>query len=200
MSWGLVAIGGAGLAGAWLGSESSKNAAAIQQQGAQQGIASQEAMFNKGLELQQPYREAGYGAVEGLQNMADPAQRGQMLNDFYAGDEYKAMQGQEEEQQLRNSAATGGLRGGGNRAALASISPMIGQQYMSNQQNQLTGLANLGMGAASQGAQGAQFFGQQQSALQQQSAQAQAQNALAQGNIWGDTLSSLGGLAYNKWG
>ena len=66
--------------------------------------------------------------------------------------------------------------------------------------NQYTGLANMGMGSASQGAQLAQNFGQNQSMLQQQAGQAQAQNALTQGGIWGNTLQDLGGMAFGATG
>ena len=196
MSWGLVAVGGAGLLGSYMGSKASDKAAGAQQESAEKSIESQEAMFDKSLELQQPYRQAGYDALGGLQGLADPAQRGQMLNDYYAGDEYQALQGQQNEQTLRNAAATGGMRGGNTQAALANIAPQLGQNFLNNQQNQFTGLANMGMGAASQGAQGAQQFGNQQSLLQQQIGQSQAQNALTQGSIQSGLVSDLGGLGY----
>lgn len=196
MTWGLVAVAGAGLAGAYISSESSKDASKAQQASAQQGIESQEAMFNQSLELQKPYREAGYEAVQGLQGMADANQRGEMLNDYYNSGEYQALEGQQTEQSLRNAAATGGIRGGNTQAALANIAPQLGQNFLNNQQNQLTGLANMGMGAASQGAQGAQLFGSQQSALQQQIGQSQAQNALTQGSIGSGLVNDLGGLGY----
>ena len=194
MTWGFVAVGVGGVVGSYIGSQASKDASAQQQASAQQGIESQEAMFDKSLELQQPYREAGYEAIQGLQGLADPNQRGQMLNDYYAGDEYQALQGQQNEQALRNAAATGGIRGGNTQAALANIAPSLGQNFLNNQQNQFTGLANMGMGAASQGAQGAQQFGIQQSALQQQIGQAQAQNTLTQGSIGSGLVNDLSGL------
>lgn len=188
------------LLGAYLQHKGAEDASEAEKAGVQAGIESQEAMFNKALELQQPYREAGYGALGGLQALADPAQRGQMLQDYYAGDEYGALSSQVEEQQLRNAAATGGLRGGGNQAALASIAPQLGQNFLTNQQNQLTGLANMGMGAASQGATGAQNFGAQQSALQQQAAMAEAQRILTQSGILSNTLSDATGTLFGLAG
>jgi hypothetical protein len=195
-----LVLGGGMLGSGLAQSSASKKASKIQKESAQQGITSQEAMFNKSLDINQPYREAGYNAIGGLQGLIDPAQRSQTLSDYYAGDEYQQMAGQVEEQQLRNAGATGGLRGGQNQAALASIAPQLGQQYMQGLQNQYTGLANMGMGAASQGAQGAQQFGAQQSALQQQAGQAAAQNAVTQGGIWGNTMQGLGGLAFGAAG
>ena len=189
-------LAGGMLGSAYMNSKASKDASEIQQQAGQQGIDTQQAMFDKSLELQQPYREAGYDALGGLQNLADPTQRGQMLDDYYAGGEYQALAGQQNEQTLRNAAATGGIRGGNTQAALANIAPQLGQNFLNNQQNQLSGLANMGMGAASQGAQGAQQFGNQQSLLQQQIGQAGAQNALTQGGIAGNLMTGFGGMGY----
>lgn len=193
MSWGLAAVAGASLVSGVIGSNASKDAAAQQRAGVDAGIASQERMFDKSLELQEPYREAGYEALTGLRQLVDPQGRAEMLQGYYTSPEYSQMSSQVEEQQLRNAAATGGLRGGGNQAALATIAPQLGQQYLSSQYNGLTGLANMGMGAASQGsAQGMQLGGNI-SALQQQAAQAGAANSIAQANIWGNTVGDLAG-------
>ena len=197
MSWGMVAVAGASLVGGVMSSNAADDAAAQQQAGTQAGIASQEKMFDRSLELQQPYREAGYDALGGLQQLTDPAGRAQLLSDYYAGPEYQALSGQVEEQQLRNAAATGGVRGGANQAALASIAPQLGQQYMSGLNQQYTGLANMGMGAASQGSGQAMQLGGNISNLQQQAAQAGASNQMAQANIWGNVASDFAGLGYN---
>lgn len=196
MSWGLVAVGVGTAAAGIMGSKSAGDAADAQSASAQAGMESQERMFEKSLELQQPYRQAGYDALPQLQGLTTPEGRATTLQSYYAGPEFQQLQAQTEEQQLRNAAATGGLRGGVNQAALATIAPQLGQQYLSNQYNQLTGLANLGMGAASQGASGAMGLGSGISALQQQAGQARAQQQLAQGNIWGNVASDFGGLAY----
>ncbi len=197
MSWGLVAGAAATVGSGVMGSNAADKAARRQQESADAGIASQERMFDKSLELQQPYRDAGYAALPDLQRLSTAKGRNDELQGFYAGPEFKQLQAQTEEQQLRNAAATGGIRGGANQAALATIAPQLGQQYLSSRYNNLTGLANMGMGAASQGASGALGLGQGMSALQQQAGAAQAQNALAQGNIWGNVASDFGGMAYN---
>lgn len=197
MSWGMVAVGvGTAVSGA-LGSKAAGDAADQQAAGTRAGIESQERMFDKSLELQQPYREAGYGALTGLQSLVDPQGRADMLQSYYQGPEYQQQAAQVEQQQLRNAAATGGLRSGGNQVALASIAPRLGQSYLNQQYNQLTGLANMGMGAASQGAQGALGLGQGISSLQQQAAQAGAANSIAQGNIWGNVAQDFGSMGYD---
>jgi len=197
MTWGLVAMAGATIVGGVMSSKGSKSAAKTQQQGTQAGIRSQERMFDRSLELQQPYREAGYGALEGLQGLTDQDYRAEKLQGYYAGPEYAQMAQQVESQQMRNAAVTGGVRGGANQAALASIAPQLGQQYLSGLNQKYTGLANMGMGAASQGSGQAMQLGSNISGLQQQSAQAGAQNQLAQANIRGNTLGTVGGMASN---
>lgn len=194
MSWGLVAVGGATLLGGVVASQGARSAASSQANAAQQGIDSQERMFQQGLDLQEPYREAGYGALTGLQSLTTPGGRAQSLEDYYSGAEYQAIAEQQEGQVLRNASATGRLRSGGSEAALASIGPQLGQNYLSDQYNQLTGLANLGMGAASQGAMSANNLGTNIANLQGQAGQAQAGNQLAQANILSNSIGTLGGL------
>ena len=151
-------------------------------------------MFERSLELQEPYREAGYGALEGLQGLTDQDYRADKLESYYKGPEYEQMSQQVQGQQMRNAAVTGGVRGGANEAALASIAPQLGQQYLSGLNQQYTGLANMGMGAASQGSGQAMQLGSNISALQQQSAQAGAQNQLAQANIWSNAAGTVAGI------
>ena len=123
-----------------------------------------------------------------------------MLQDYYGGQEYQQLSSQVEQQQLRNAAATGGVRGGANQAALANIAPQLDQQYLSGLNQQYTGLANMGMGAASQGSSQAMQLGGNISALQQQAGQARAANTLDQGNIWGNVVKDAGSLAYDYFG
>jgi hypothetical protein len=200
MSWGLVAGAAISVVGGSIASNKANKASGQQVGATMAGIESQEKMFDKSLELQQPYREAGYGALEGLQGLVDPTQRAETLQGYYGGEEYKALSGQVEEQQLRNAAATGGIRGGANQAALATIAPKLGQQYLSGLNQQYTGLANMGMGAASQGSSQAMQLGGNVSALQQQAGQARAANSLAQGNIWGNVIQDVGALGYDYFG
>lgn len=197
MPWGYAAAAVGTIVGASMSSGAVDDAAALEAEGTQAGIESQERMFREQLALQEPYREAGYSALTGLQDLTSASGRASALSDYYGSDEFGAMSAQQEEQTLRNSAVTGGMRSGNNQVALASIAPQLGQQYLSNKYNQLTGLANMGQGAASQGVQGAQFLGAQTSNLLQQQGQSQAQGSLAQANIWGNALGTLGGIGMN---
>ncbi|PHS02426.1 MAG: hypothetical protein COA78_21130 [Blastopirellula sp.] len=200
MPWGYAAVAVGTLAAGKMSSNASDKATRAQANAAQSGMTSEERMFDRSLELQEPYRDAGYDALEGLQGLTDPTQRAGMLQDYYAGPEYQQQAAQIEEQQLRNAAATGGIRGGANQAALATIAPGLGQQYLSGLGQQYTGLANMGMGAASQGSAQASQLGSSMAALQQQAGQASASNSLAQGNIWGNVIKDVGALGYDYFG
>lgn len=200
MSWGLVASAGATIVGSVIGSNASGKASDAQVQAAQVGAASQERMFDKSLELQQPYRQAGYDAIQGLQGLNNPAQRAQTLGNYYASDEYRMMEDQAQQSTLRSASATGNMRGGAGAAAIGTIAPQLGMNFLNNQQNQFTGLANMGMGAASQGANAASNLGTNLSNLHLATGDARAQNYLTQGNIWGNAVGSLGGIAKNYFG
>jgi len=194
MSWGLVAGAAISVVGGAMASNSSDKAAGQQQAGVQAGIDSEERMFEKSLELQEPYREQGYQALEGLNELNDPTGRESLLNTYYDSGEYQAMNAQAEEQQLRNAASMGQTRGGGNQVAMSTIAPQLGQNYLSNRYNQLTGMANMGMGAASQGANAATNLGGSMNNAANNSASAAAQNSIAQANIWGNVASDVGGF------
>ena len=193
MPWAAAAAVG----GALISSQASKSAAGKQASAEREAIASQERMFDKQLELMAPYREAGYGAIEGLQQLVSPEGRAQSLQDYYASPEYQAMQNQAAETTARYGAATGGLRSGSNYAALQNIAPQLGQSFLTNQYNQYSGLANLGMGAASQGVQGAANLGNQQAMGLRNIGQANAQNSLTQANIYSGLANDLAGM-YNS--
>lgn len=81
MTWGAVAVAGATVVGAVVGSQASKsaaktqakaaeNASELQAQVAQQQIEAQKEMFNKQIELQEPWRQAGISALDQIQGGA----------------------------------------------------------------------------------------------------------------------------------
>jgi hypothetical protein len=181
-------------------SQAAKDASKAQQEGSEAGIASQERMFDRSLELQQPYREAGYNALSGIQGLMTPEGRAQSLSSYYSSPEFSAMRQQQEEQTMRNAAMTGGVRSGGNQVALASIAPQLGQSFLSNLYNQYTGVANMGMGAASQGASSANYLGSSMNRAYQDMGEARGQNSLAQANITSNTMGTLGGMAFDYFG
>lgn len=197
MSWGYVAVAAATVVGGYLGSEGAKKGGESVARAQRDAMSVEERMFQDSLSLQEPYREAGYGAIEGLQGMLDPTVRADALQDYYAGPEYQALSGQASKDIMRARAPTGGLRSGGTKAALAGIAPQLGQKFLSGQQDQMTNLANLGMGAAAQGASGAQQLGGSLGMRLGNIGVAQGQTAQNQANIYGQTIGTLGGLGFD---
>jgi hypothetical protein len=197
----MVAVAGATLGGAYIGSKGAKSAADAGVAGQRDAMDAQERMFQESLSLQKPYREAGYGAIEGLQGMLDPAVRAESLNDYYQGPEYQALSDQASENILRAKSVTGGLRSGGTQAALAGIAPQLGMQHLASRQDQMTNIANMGMGAAAQGASGAQQLGTNLGINAANIGGIYGQQAQDQANIYSGALGTLGGLGmdyFNK--
>ena len=190
----------AAVAGAGISAYASNKAAKGQQQSEANALAAQERMYKQQREDFMPYMKAGYGAVEGLQALTDPTKRGEMLMEYYQSPEFAQMADMSATEQSRLGAVTGGLRSGSTYQNLEAIRPQLGQSYLANQYNQLTGLANLGMGAASQGAQASSQFGNQSALAQRNIGQAYAQQQLANANIFGDAISTVGGILKDQYG
>lgn len=183
MPWGVAAAAVVG-AGASMYSANQAEIAGREAQNQQEAMQ-QEAMdreyqmFQESLALQEPYREAGYQALAGLQALTDPTMRAEQLANYYASPEYQQMAQQAQQSTLSSQSATGRLRGGSSYAELEKIAPTLGQNYLTSQYNQLTGLANLGMGAASQGAAGYQSLGANQAQILGDIGQGRAQQTVA---------------------
>lgn len=193
MVWGI-------LAGEYYKADQAKDASQAQISAAQDGIEAQERMFERGLELQAPYREAGYRSLEGLEGLTSPEGRAAALQGFYASPEYTEMQKQAEGSAARRLGATGGLRGGSSYETFESIAPQLGQNFLAGEYDRFSGLANLGMGAASQGASGAQYLGGAQASGFQEIGEAEAYRKLAQGQIFSNTFGTLAGLGMQAGG
>lgn len=169
-------LGGSMLSGV-LGNKSAKAAANAQAQGADRATAAQLEMFNKQMELMQPYMNAGQSGIAGLQGLVNQQRTpfSFSYDDYFKSPEYAALSQQQERQALGNASATGGLRSGNSQVALAAIAPQLAQQgrqnamneYSLNQAsgmdefNQRMGLVGLGLGSAQQVSSAAGQFGQQ---------------------------------------
>lgn len=184
----------AAVASAGINYVSNKKSAEAQLAAGKAGQDYQERIYQQQREDFQPYMQAGYKALESLQGLTDPTQRGKMLAEYYESPEFAAMSDMSATEQSRLGAVTGGLRSGSTYQNLEAIRPQLGQQFLTNKYNQLTGLANLGMGATSQGAQASGQYGQNMNLSQIRQGDIYAQQQLANANIYGDLASTLGGI------
>jgi hypothetical protein len=134
MPWIALAIGGSAL----LGANASKSAAKTQAASTDQATQLQERMFNKQVELQQPWQQAGVNALAKLQS-GDVMSAMDPSYSFRFQEGLKALD--------RQAAARGGLISGGALKA----AQRYGQDYAStefgNAYNRLAGLAGVGQTA-----------------------------------------------------
>ena len=141
MSWVYVAAAGGAIVGGLISSDSSSKASKEQSKMSTKGLNSQRQMFDKSLELQEPYREAGYESLSGLQGLTTPEGRGETLDAFYNGEEYETMLDETEQSMARRLNMTGGMRGGGGVKSMASLPSMLGQNFLAGQEQRFTGMA-----------------------------------------------------------
>ena len=134
MPWMALAIGGSAL----LGASAAKSAAKTQAAAADQATQLQREMFNKQLELQQPWQEAGVNALAKMQkglvaDYMDPSYQ------FRLGEGLKALD--------RQAAARGGLISGGALKAAQRYGQDYASQEFGNAYNRLASLAGIGQTA-----------------------------------------------------
>ena len=113
------------------------------------------------------------------------------------------MNDQARNQQLAASEATGGLGSTSTGNALGAIAPQLGQNYLAMREGQQADLfnrllsgVNIGLSGAGMQQQAAGAYGSQAGNIMSQNAAQQAQAQLANAQLWGNTIGSLGGLAY----
>lgn len=184
----------AAVVGAGLSYAGNKKSAEAQLAASKRGQDYQERIYEQQRKDFQPYMQAGYKAIEGLQALSDPTQRSNMLMEYYNSPEFAEMANISATEQSRLGAVTGGLRSGSTYQNLEAIRPQLGQSYLTNQYNQLTGLANLGMGATSQGAAAAGQYGTNMNTAAIRQGDIYAQQQLANANLYSDSASTLGGI------
>jgi hypothetical protein len=134
MTWVATAIAGSAAVGLY----SANKAAGTQATAADQSNQLQERMFNKQVELQEPWRQAGVNALNRMQSgdvmgMMDPSYK------FRFGEGMKALD--------RQAAARGGLISGGALKAAQRYGQDVASTEFGNAYNRLAGLAGIGQTA-----------------------------------------------------
>ena len=129
------AMMGASLGGGIDASNAASKATNLQAQSADQATQLQREMFNKQVELQQPWQQAGVNALNKMQSgdvmgMMDPSYN------FRLGEGLKALD--------RQAAARGGLISGGALKAAQRYGQDFASQEFGNAYNRLAGLAGIG--------------------------------------------------------
>jgi len=135
MPWMALAIGGSAL----LGASASKSAASTQAASADRATELQERMFNKQLELQEPFRQSGINALNKIESgdimgAMDPSYK------FRLGEGMKALE--------RSAAARGGLISGGALKAAQRYGQDFASTEFGNAYNRLASRAGFGQTAS----------------------------------------------------
>lgn len=160
MTWGLTAVAAATVGSALISKNAASSAARGQEQAAQTAADVQERMFNRQIELQEPWRKAGMNALAqiggGFTGKVDLTQ-----DPGYA---FRLQEGQKALE--RSAAARGGLLSGGAlREAQRYGQGMASQEYQNaynralTQYNTLASLAGVGQTTAGQMAGEAGTYG-----------------------------------------
>lgn len=178
MSFGIVASVAAPIVGGLIGADAAGDAADTQAAAADRATQLQKQMFDKQVELQAPFREAGLTANNRLMQLLGlaegGAENGSLMQNF-GMDQFQADPGyqfrmDEGMRALEGSAAArGGLLSGAAMKAIQKYGQGVAsQEYgnaysrytadQTNQYNRLAGLVNTGMGATNQTSNAAANF------------------------------------------
>ena len=166
-------------------------------------MALQKQMFDEQVSMGAPYREFGEQYLPMLGEAMQPIDRQAELGAYYQSPEYTMMNQQARNQQLAASEATGGLGSTSTGNALGAIAPQLGQSYLAMREgqqsdlfNRLMGGVNIGLSGAGMQQNAAGQYGSNAGNIMEQNSMNQANATLAQGQMWGDTIGSLGGIAF----
>jgi len=130
-----------------------------------------------------PYFQAGQTALPQLEQLLTQQGRAGFLNKYFDSPEFKTDERAAQESLLANASAGGNLGSAYTQGALAHLAPQLGQQALNQQFGNLSSLARIGFGGASQlASQGGNLVGQAAAAPYQGLAQGfgGATNAIAQ--------------------
>ena len=143
-------VAGAVVGSSLIGANAANKASSTQAAAADQATQLQERMFNKQVELQEPWRQAGMNALNRMQSgdvmgMMDPSYS------FRFGEGLKALD--------RTASARGGLLSGGALKAAQRYGQEFASQEFGNAYNRLAGLAGVGQTATGAQSSAAGQFG-----------------------------------------
>jgi len=144
-------VGGTQLVGGMMQAEAAGDAASMQAQASEAGIAEQRRQFDMVRELLKPYVEAGAPALRAQQAMlglGTPEEEAAQIAAAERSPTFQAMLRTGEESLLQRASATGGLRGGNVQAALAQFRPQLLAKELENRYSRLGGLTSLGQQSA----------------------------------------------------
>lgn len=185
--------GGGGDGGAKAQARATDNATALQQQ-----------IWQTTMQNLSPFTDLAQQYVNQMQNLSSPEGQAQALSQYYNSQQFNDLSDQVRYQNLNAAEAMGGLGSTATSNSLASIAPMLGQGFLSDQMNNYQNLANIGLGALQGQANAGQNYANNTGQLLQQGAAAQAAAANRPSQfgqmIGGATGGAAAGSVFGPWG
>lgn len=204
----------AALGGAAISSKASKKASAAQQQAAQDANAAQERMFQKQIELQEPFRQGGLTAqnqlmqllgIGGDQNAAGYGSMGKAFGqaDFEQDPGYAFRQAEGMKALERSAAARGNLLSGSTLKGVQRFGQDLASQEYQNafnryqteraaKLNPLQSLMGAGQSSANMLTSAAGQMGQNEASNLYNAGQARASGYIGQANALNNALGQIG--------
>lgn len=197
-----------GLGGSYLSGQAAKKAAGIQADAAREGYSNALKMYNEGRADLAPYRDVGAGATTTLAKLYGIPTPGnpnpQAFNEasveaFRNSPDYKFAFDEGNRAVQFSAAAKGALGSGNTLRDLTTFGQGAATTNFGNYAARLMQLAQMGQGAASQGASQAGQFGQFAANQYGNIGQAQASGIVGQSNAWNAGLTGAGNnlMLYN---
>lgn len=155
------AISGSGAAvSSVIGGIGAHKAAKQQQNYQDKAMKQARAGYQNAVDWVSPYQSAGQSALAGLQGIAgQPIDRDQLLQQYLASPEFNMLNDQARYNSLNSAEATGGLGSTAFSNRLASIAPMLAQNYLTDMTNQQQNMYSQLMGLSGLGAESANALG-----------------------------------------
>lgn len=209
MTWGLTAVAGATLVSGYMGSKAAGKAADTQAAAAQEGLAAQERMFERQVELQEPWRKAGEAALNKLIPLTEYQKFD--LSKFQADPGYAFRLSEGQKALERSAAARGGLLSGATGKALTRYGQEMGSQEYTNAFNRyqteraaqlqpLQSLAGVGQTSANTLTNAAGQYGSAANEAAQSAAAARASGYVGGANALNQAIGTGANLyMQNQW-
>jgi hypothetical protein len=210
MVWNIVIPAAAALLGGKMSSSAAKGAAATSAAASDRATELQREMFERNIELQEPFRQAGVTAINKLTPLATeytPFGMQQFQQDpgysFRMSEGMKALD--------RSAAARGGLISGGAMKAAQRFGQDMGSQEYQNAFNRyqternallnpLQSLAGVGQTSANTIGQAGTQFANTMGNIGMNQANVAGNAQMSRASTYGNTLNQLAGLAGNYFG
>ncbi|HDS3387578.1 TPA: DNA transfer protein [Proteus mirabilis] len=142
-----------------------------------------------------PFTPMAQQYIGQMQNLSTLEGQGNALNQYYNSQQFNDLANQARYQQLAGAEAMGGLGSTATSNQLASIAPMLGQSWLSDQMNNYQNLANIGLGALQGQANAGQSYANNTGQLLQQQAALSAANANRPSKLGGALQGAAAGAA-----